>query len=132
MPRRQFDLPEADVECLTGLGLEWETIVEGGQRWLLVHDYSLPGIYTTTRVLVALAITPSYPATEIDMVCFFPGLALASGKAIGALGPQQIDGNQFQRWSRHRTSTNPWRSGEDDLCSHLALVDEWLRREEPR
>ena len=132
MARREFDLPEADVECLTGLGLDWETIVEGGQRWLLIHDYSIPGIYTTRQAMVALAIAPSYPATEIEMVYFFPHLALVSGKAIGALSPQQIDGKQFQRWSRHRTSANPWRASEDDLCSHLALVNEWLRREDPQ
>ncbi len=52
------------------------------------------------------------------------------GKAIGATGNcQLIDGRQFQRWSRHRTPGNPWRSGVDDIEAHIILVKHWLERE---
>jgi len=127
--RKQFDLPEADMEYLEGLGLQWEAILEGGQRWLLIHDYPIKPGYNLSAALVALAMDTSYPSTEINMAYFYPGLARADGKPIGALSPQQIDGKQFQRWSRHRTQMNGWRPGADDLCSHMVLIDEWLRRE---
>ena len=74
-------------------------------------------------------IPDNYSDSQIDMVYFNPHLARADGRAIGALATQTIAGVSWQRWSRHRTGANPWRPGVDDVASHLALVDEWLRRE---
>ena len=48
---------------------------------------------------------------------------------FGALSPMTIMGQEFQRWSRHRTGQNPWRPGIDNLHTHLSLVEEWLLRE---
>lgn len=127
--RRQFDLPEADVDHLTARGLPWETLAEGKARWLLIHDFPVPAGYNHTRVQLGLRIEPAYPDAQIDMAYFFPALRRADGRAIGALSNQTIDGRQFQRWSRHRTGNNPWRPGEDDLSTHLLLVEDWLRRE---
>jgi hypothetical protein len=127
--RRQFDLPEADVDHLTARGLPWETLAEGDARWLVINDFPVPAGYNHSRVQLALRIEPAYPDTQIDMAYFFPALARADGGAIGALSSQAIDGRQFQRWSRHRTGNNPWRPGEDDLSTHLLLVEDWLRRE---
>ena len=64
------------------------------------------------------------------MVFFFPALARKDNQSIGAIqSAQALDGKSFQRWSRHRTATAPWRPGEDDVSSHLVLVDDWLERE---
>jgi len=30
--RRAFQLPEEDLECLTALGIAWETVAEGAAR----------------------------------------------------------------------------------------------------
>ncbi len=128
--RRQFDLPSFDTQYLGTTGLEWETIVEGAGRWLLLHDRPVPRGYNVERVTAALQIPPSYPEAPIDMVYFHPHLSRKDGRAIGATQAlQQLDGKPFQRWSRHRTAAAPWRSGEDDVCSHLVLVDDWLARE---
>ncbi|MFK0693225.1 E2/UBC family protein [Mesorhizobium sp. IMUNJ 23033] len=35
----------------------------------------------------------------------------------------------FQRWSRHRGATAPWRPMRDSVLTHLALVDASLHRE---
>src|ERR1035438_10599412 len=43
--RRQFRLPQSDEDYLNGLALPWETIVDGGSRWLLVHNWKLPPGY---------------------------------------------------------------------------------------
>ena len=80
-------------------------------------------------VTVALQIPPGYPDAQIDMAYFHPHLARKDGRAIGALSAQDLDGKVFQRWSRHRTGEAPWRPGEDDVSSHLVLVDDWLERE---
>jgi hypothetical protein len=126
--RHHFDLPEGDREFLDGRGRPWETIVSG-QRWLLVGDYEVCPGYNHSQVLVALAIEPAYPDSQIDMAYVFPALSLASGRAIGALADHPIDGKTFQRWSRHRTPQNPWRVGIDSVATHLIQVDQWLRRE---
>jgi hypothetical protein len=128
--RRQFELPSFDTQYLGTTGLEWETLVEGAGRWLLIHNRPVPSGYNVERVTVALQIVPSYPEAQIDMAYFFPHLSRKDGQAIGASAVKQdLDGKSFQRWSRHRTAEAPWRPGEDDVSSHLVLVDDWLARE---
>lgn len=127
--RRQFLLPEADAEHLGAHGLEWETIVEPGWRWLLVQGFPVPDGFSVSSVTAAVSISPGYPDAPLDMVYFYPALARTDGRAIGALSSQPIDGKTFQRWSRHRTGVNPWRPGVDDLAAHLTLVRHWLERE---
>jgi hypothetical protein len=126
---REFMLPKHDEEYLNGRGLPWGTIREGGNQWLIIHNWHVPHGYNIERVTIALLIPQQYNDTQIDMVYFHPPLTRTDGKAIAALSPQPIRGETFQRWSRHRTSANPWRPGIDDVATHLTLVDEWLRRE---
>jgi len=127
--RRQFQLSEEDEQGLAALGLEWETIVESTAKWLIIHGYAVPEGYNHRLASAALRISPSYPDADIDMVYFSPALALTSGRAIRQLSPLVIDGKQYQQWSRHRTSQNPWRPGLDNICTHLLQVNNWLDRE---
>lgn len=127
--RRGFQLPEEDQECLSANDLEWEAVVEGGTKWLIIPSYPIPEGYNHRLAKVALRIPPSYPDADIDMVYFNPPLALNSGKPIRQLSTLAIDGLQFQQWSRHRTSVNPWRPGVDNVCTHLLQVNNWLARE---
>ena len=125
--RREFRLPAEDEEYLDSTGLDWETIVEGGLRWLILLDRPVPAGYTVTKSHTALLIQPGYPDAELDMVYFDPPVSRADGGPIGALATQQIQGRSWQRWSRHRTPQNPWRPGVDAIPTHLVLVDHWLR-----
>jgi hypothetical protein len=127
--RRDFKLPEEDVDCLDALRLKWETINENGAKWLIIHGYWIPGGYNQDTADLALRIPPSYPDDQIDMVYFCPQLALTSGKTIRQLSTLTLDGGSYQQWSRHRTPANPWRPGLDNIGTHLLQVDDWLRRE---
>lgn len=127
--RRQFQLPESDVEHLESRGLPWDTVLDGGSQWLLVHNFPVPVGYNVLLVTVALLIAPAYPDAQIDMAYFLPHLSRADGKAIPQVSGQAIDGQTYQRWSRHRTAEDPWRVGVDDIGTHLLQVAEWLRRE---
>jgi hypothetical protein len=127
--RRQFELPSFDTQYLGTTGLEWETIVEGAGRWLLLHNWPVRAGYNVERVLVALQLPPGYPDAAVDMAYFYPHLSRKDGKSINALADHALDGRSFQRWSRHRTDAAPWRPGEDDVSSHLVLVEDWLARE---
>lgn len=129
-PRRDFLFAAEDVEYLDALGLNWETIVEGNARWLVIYGYGVPTGYTHSVVDVALQMPPGYPDTQIDMVFFHPPLVRKDGKQIKATqGTATVRGRVFQRWSRHRTGQNPWRPGVDSIVTHMFLVEEWLARE---
>lgn len=127
--RRAFQLPEEDVEGLDARAFRWETVIAGGSKWLLIAGYLIPSGYNHRVADLALRIPPSYPDDQIDMVYFAPALALANGGTIGALTIHRIEDRDYQQWSRHRTSMNPWRPGLDNIIGHLLLVDTWLRRE---
>jgi hypothetical protein len=127
--RRDFTLPEEDIDCLDALGFNWEAVAEAATKWLIVHAYQIPNGYNHGTADLALRIPPSYPDDQIDMVYFNPGLALASGKTIRQLSGMTIDGKPYQQWSRHRTGENPWRAGLDSVGTHLLQVTDWLHRE---
>ncbi len=125
--RRQFNLPEEDIQYLNQTDYCWETLNSGGY-WLIINKYPLPIGYQIETADIALCIPPNYPATEIDMVYFYPDLRKLSGSTIRATAAQNIDGKLFQRWSRHRKA-GEWRPGVDDISTHLVLVDQWLLNE---
>lgn len=127
--RRQFRLPEEDEEHLEARGLPWETVVEANVRWLIIHGFPVPEGYNHRSVSAAVMLNPAYPDGPLDMIYLFPHLARTDGKVIRALAHHHLDGETWQRWSRHRTNQNPWRPGVDSIASHLLLVEDWLRRE---
>jgi len=127
--RRQFMLPEEDLEFLEQYGLSWETINDGSQ-WLLLHGFPVPEGYNHRESIVGIRIETGYPGAQLDMVYFFPVLKRIDGKAIPASDSMQaIESKQFQRWSRHRTPQNPWRPGVDSVATHVQLIEEWLEKE---
>ena len=126
---RQFTLLPRDDAFLRDFGLPWETVVDGSQ-WVLIHEFPTHGGYDHRKVTAAVRLEVGYPHTQLDMVYFYPPLTRTDGKAIGATQATQIiQGKSYQRWSRHRTSQNPWRAGEDGLESHILLIQDWLARE---
>jgi len=127
--KRDFQLPEDDVNFLDELCSSWETINDKGMQWVIMHDYPVASGYTCQKVAVAIKIETGYPRTPIDMAYFHPELQRLDGKPINAISPQLIDGKQYQRWSRHRTPQNPWREGIDDLSTHITLVSFWFEQE---
>lgn len=127
--RRQFDLLPEDERFLNELGLPWETIVDGS-LWVIIHDFPTNSGYNNAAVTAAIRMETGYPAAQLDMVYIKPALARIDGKAIGcADAVQQILNEPYQRWSRHRTAQNPWKAGEDNLGTHIHLIEDWLTRE---
>jgi len=64
-------------------------------------------------------MAPGYPPGPLDMAHFHPPLTRANGAVPRqADGRVKIDGKEWQSWSRHRTSENPWIPGDDNLESH--------------
>lgn len=126
--QRAFSMPEEDSDLLKKLNLSWDSFVEGS-RWLILRDYSLPAGYNVEKCDVAISIPANYPIEQLDMFYMYPNLVRADQQAIGALSPQSIEGKQYQRWSRHRTELNQWVPGEDNLATHLELMNHSLAEE---
>jgi Prokaryotic E2 family E/Multiubiquitin len=131
-PRRQFQLPEADEEFLNARGLPWETVAEGGSRRVILLGFPVPPGYKHSSTDLNIRIEPGYPDAQLDMVYFYPALALVNGGSIRAIAEDHFDGKVWQRWSRHRTHENPWVPGVDYIGTHLGLVEYWLEREVAR
>ncbi len=127
--RKDFHLPENDIDFLKSLGLNWETINEGGMQWVIIHNYPVPFGYNVTETAVGIKIESGYPRAQLDMAYFFPPISRLDGKTINATSFQPINGQVFQRWSRHRTGQNPWREGIDDISTHMAMVSFWFEQE---
>jgi hypothetical protein len=126
-PRRcDFALLPQDEAHLDRLGIRWETVLDGQRRWLRLPAYPLPQGYTAETTNIAIEVPVSYPGAQLDMFFCHPALALKRGGSIPQTGHQEsVCGISYQRWSRHRK----WDSARDRLATHLALVDESLRRE---
>lgn len=128
--RRDFSLLEIDETHLNAFAALWETVVENGRRWLIIHAYQIPTGYTAVETKLALEIPATYPGSQIDMFYCYPPLALPSGREIPSTQVRAIiDNVEFHGWSRHRGSTSEWMVGVDNVVTHLALVESALQKE---
>lgn len=127
--RRDFSLPQEDLNWLSNTGLHFELVIENSVPHVVLYGFQVPDGYDRCKVDVNVRIDPGYPDTQIDMVYVHPPLARADGAEIRALSNDDFDGKVWQQWSRHRTPANPWRPGLDNLASHFSLVEEWFARE---
>ena len=127
--RRQFALPQDDLEWLDRVPGRFELVGVGGVLRVVLYNFPIPPGYQCRHADVNVRIESGYPDSEIDMVYVHPALQRTDGKPIAAISSDDFDGKQWQRWSRHRTPANPWRPGIDNLASHFGLVEHWFARE---
>ena len=131
--RRQVALPEEDTDALDASGVLWETVLDGGNRWVLVHGIPLPDIFLAKPTVVAIQIPSGYPPAALDMAYFHPPVQRVDGLPIPCTEATiQIEGTSWQRWSRHYTGTNPWKPAEYNVFTHYLLTQTWLEREVKR
>ncbi len=128
--RRQFALPEEDVELLEGSELAWETISDDAGKWLLIRNIPLPEGLVQVPTSVAIQIPSGYPSAALDMAYFSPAVRRTDGGAIRRTEAHvQIEGVAWQRWSRHYTAEHPWKMGVYNVFTHYLLSLSWLDRE---
>ncbi len=128
--RREFLLLDLDHRYLNETSVRWETVVDGGRRWLMLHDYPVPPGFNHGAVRLALEIPPTYPGAQIDMFYTNPPLLLASGSAIDCTHiAASIGGEHFNGWSRHRGPGSEWNPVSDNVITHLALVESAMMKE---
>ncbi len=129
-PRRSFPLLEKDEAYLNKRGLLWETVIEGGRRWLILRHFMVPAGFKHGVTDIAIDVPAQYPQAEIDMFHCFPHLSLKSGGIICATtGRTSIQGQSFQQWSRHLYGQTRWNPSTDSVMTHLAVIDAALAKE---
>lgn len=129
-PRYDFALLEMDEAYLDGRGLRWEAILDGTRRWLIIRNYVLPAGYTCAATDIAMEVPVQYPDAQIDMFYVRPALGLTSGAVIPQTQiTENIEGQAYQRWSRHRGAASAWRPEHDSVMTHMSLIEEALLRE---
>ncbi len=127
--RRDFVLPQEDLDWLNSAQSEFELVSEDGVLRVVLYNFQIPVGYRQYQVDVNIRIEPGYPDTQIDMVYVYPALERADGRPVPATCMESFNGKEWQRWSRHRTPANPWRPGVDNLATHFGLVEHWFLRE---
>ncbi len=127
---RNFPLLPKDEEFLDRRGCSWETILDGGRRWLRICDYHLPAGYNETSADILIDVPATYPSAALDMFYCFPHLVRADGGSIPQTESRiTVQGTSYQRWSRHRNGASQWNPAYDSVLTHIAVVDECLLRE---
>jgi len=127
---RQFRLLPNDEAYLDSTYPSWQGILENGRQWVILPQYALPSGYSEHFVSLAIEIPTTYPMQQIDMFYLFPAVVVLSGAMIPATEYREaIQGNSYQRWSRHRGGNSQWRPGIDNVMTHLALVESALVKE---
>lgn len=125
-----FAFTEEDQSFANRHAGQVERVVDGGNRWVLIHDLQVPEGYNVRMVTAAVILPNGYPMCGPDMVYFYPALSLNSGKKIHAAEARMtILGKSYQRWSRHFTPNAPWRPEEDSLETYCLMIQSWLRKE---
>ena len=127
--RRDFALPQEDLDWLNGIAGRFELVAEGNVLRVVLYDFPIPPGYNRCEADLNVRIDAGYPDTQIDMVYVYPALGRTNGTPIKAISTDRFNGKVWQRWSRHRTPANPWRPGIDNLATHFGLVEHWFSRE---
>jgi len=127
--RREFQLPEEDARFLNRTGLSWDAIVHGAERWVLIYEHPVPAGYNRSTTTIAINISSGYPEAPLDMFYVLPALERADGIPIPATSWHELQGQNYQRWSRHRPPEHPWRPDVDSLETHVDLIRDAFGRE---
>jgi hypothetical protein len=119
-------LPRQDRRYLEGRGIPVREVVEGAKKGVILTGVTLPaGKYQVALADILILLPPSYPEVAPDMFYALPHLRLLVGQREPRCtqAREALDGQTWQRWSRHN---NQWRPGTDGIWTMLKRVEEAL------
>ena len=96
-------------------------------RRLVLPDVRLPPGYSVEKVTILIRVPPLFPEARPDMFWARPALTLAGGAQPQATSLDQIDGEQWQRFSWH-LAPNAWQPGISTLRDFVRAVVARLHR----
>jgi hypothetical protein len=119
-------LPERDRQYLSDRGLNWEEVVDGVTKGIILQNFDLPvGRFNVPTANILIVLPGLYPDVAPDMFYLFPQLKLATSGALPRATEATIHFQErsWQRWSRHN---NEWRPGIDGIQTMLKRVENAL------
>jgi Prokaryotic E2 family E len=96
-------------------------------RRLVLKGVPLPTGYSAAKANILIRIPPLYPESRPDMFWARPALTLATGQQPQATSLEQIDGDEWQRFSWH-LAPNAWEPGISRLRDFVRAVLSRLHR----
>ena len=120
-------LPSDDRQFLDDHGLAYREVSDSGHKGVVLVDFKLPEIkFQVSAADILILLPPGYPDAPPDMFYALPWLELASGGGYPnrANKSWQLDGENWQRWSRH---SSEWRAGTDGIWTMVQRVNRALR-----
>ena len=129
--RRDFSLPDEDIQFLDGLTLPWEAIQEGGSRAVVLRGFLLPTTFRPEQVDLKIKIPADYTSgAALDMFFTSQHVTRTDGVEIKALTQSNhFAGQIWWQWSRHYPRNTPWRPGTNNLGTHISYVQHILDQE---
>lgn len=123
-------LPVRDIEYLNvNFSDQWEFKREENLNLLKITKFQLPAGYNVKSADMIIIVPDRYDSIPIDMAYFKPHISRVDGRTINNLSTRMFGQENYQQWSRHRASDNPWIIGVDCIETHVELVRNFLRKE---
>ena len=116
-------LPLKCRRYLTGRGIPFEEVEEGGQKAIILRRMALPsGRFDAAAADILVLLPAGYPDVAPDMFYALPWLRVVpSNQYPGAADqPFPFQGQTWQRWSRHNTD---WRPGTDGIWTMIKRIE---------
>jgi len=129
--RRDFFLPEEDIQFLDNLGLVWEAIQDGNARAVVLYDFPMPSPFRPDKLNMKINLPQDYVGgAALDMFFTDAHVTRADGKGIERLTESNgFDNKKWWQWSRHYPKNAKWRPQINTLATHISYVQHILDQE---
>ena len=129
--RREYFLPEEDVQFLDSLGLEWEAIQDGNARAVVLYGFLMPQPFQPELLNLKIKVPQDYTSgAALDMFFTDINVTRTDGKVIPRITESTVfDGKKWWQWSRHYPRNTTWRPGINTLATHISYVYHILEQE---
>ncbi len=102
---------------------------EGGVRYLVVPNVSLPDIWNVGSVTLMLTVPNGYPVAAMDMFWVSPELRLKDGREPGGSAYEQHLGQRWHRFSWHYgDQQSAWQPGRSSFLTHVRFAQSRLAK----
>lgn len=129
--RREFLLPEEDIQFLNGLGIEWEAIQDGNTRGVILCGFQMPQPFQPRKLNLKIKVPQDYTSgAALDMFFTDEHVTRSDGKSIERLTESNhFDNRKWWQWSRHYPKNTKWRPGINTLSTHISYIQHILNEE---
>lgn len=129
--RKEFFLPEEDIQFLDSLGINWEAIQEGNVRGVVLYGFIMPQPFQPEKLNLKIKMPLDYTSgAALDMFFTDTHVMRTDEKGIERLTESVVfDGKKWWQWSRHYPENTKWRPGINTLATHISYVHHILEVE---